>query len=408
MSQKQWKRLDVVRRWERGELTGREAAQVVGLSERQIRRLRRAVEERGRAGVVHGNTGRRPTHRISDATRKLVIELARKKYAGFNDHHLTEKLVEVEGVSVSRRSVQRILRGGGIGAIRKHRPARHRKRRERKAAEGMMALWDGSPHDWLEGRGPELCLMGAVDDATGALLPGARFVEHEGTAGYLGLLKGMIEGKGIPLSIYMDKHSALRRNDDHWTLEEELTGEQELTQVGRALRELGVEIIYAHSPQAKGRVERRWQMDQDRLCSELRQAGATNAVQANAVLERYRVENNRRFAVPARERVAVWRPMPKGLDLDRICSFRYEAKVDNDNTVRVGGRVLDIPPGPGKRGYAKARVQVHQLLDGSWRIYFKDKIIGTASATEMAELRALPRRRRPAASRVFRKALKAA
>lgn len=408
MSQEQWKRLDVVRRWERGDLTGREAAQVVGLSERQMRRIRRAVEKLGDAGVVHGNTGRAPKHRISDETREQMIELARKKYVGFNDHHLTEKLVEVEKLSVSRRSVQRILRAAGVGAVRKHRPARHRRRRERKAAEGMMALWDGSPHDWLEGRGPRLCLMGTVDDATGDLLPGAHFIEQESTAGYLGLLKGMVEEKGIPLSIYMDKHSALRRNDDHWTLEEELAGEQDLTQVGRALRELGVEIIYANSPQAKGRVERRWQLDQDRLCSELRLAGAKDAEQANVVLERYRLESNRRFSVPAREKVAVWRRLPKGLDIDRVCSFRYEARVDNDNTVSLGGRVFQIPPGPGKRGYPKARVEVHQLLDGSWRLYFKGSLIATAPATEVAELRALPRRRRPAASRAFRKAVKAA
>jgi hypothetical protein len=358
--------------------------------------------------VIHGNTGRSPAHRISEETRKQVIELARKKYVGFNDHHLAEKLAEVEKLAVSRRSLQRILRGAGIGSIHKHRSPQHRKRRERKAAEGMMELWDGSPHDWLEERGPRLCLMGTVDDATGDLLPGARFVEQESTAGYLGLLKGMVETKGIPLSIYMDKHSALRRNDAHWTLAEELAGEQELTQVGRALRELGIERIYANSPQAKGRVERRWKMDQDRLCSELRLADASNIAQANAVLEKYRCDINRRFSVPARERTPVWRSLPRGTDLDRICSLRYEAKVGNDNTVRLDGRILDIPPGPGKRSYAGKRVQIHQLLDGSWRIYFKGEIVATPPATEVTELRALRQRKRPAASRAFRKAVRAA
>ncbi len=408
MSQRQWKRLDVIGRIERGELTGREAAQVLGLSERQVRRLRRAVEKRGKAAVIHGNTGRSPAHRIGDETRKVAIELARKKYAGFNDHQLAEKLAKVEKLAVSRRSLQRILREAGIGSVHKRRAAQHRKRRERKAAEGMMALWDGSSHDWLEGRGPRLCLMGAVDDATGDLLPGAHFVGQESTAGYLGVLKGMVEHKGIPLSIYMDKHSSLRRNDDHWTLAEELAGEQDLTQVGRALRELGVERIYANSPQAKGRVERRWLTDQDRLCSELRLAGASNAEQANKVLEKYRLESNQRFSVPARERTPVWRCLPKGMDIDRICSLRYEVKVGNDNTVRFGGRVFDIPPGPGKRSYAGKRVSLHQLLDGSWRIYLKAEIIATAPATEVTELRALRQRKRPAASRAFRKALSAA
>ncbi len=408
MSEKQWKRLDVIRRMGRGELTCREGAEVVGLSERQVRRLRRGVEERGKTAVIHGLTGRSPANRIGEETRRRVIELARKKYAGFNDHHLTEKLLELEELAISRRSVQRILRGAGIGSVHKHRAAKHRKRRERKAAEGMMVLWDGSPHDWLEGRGPRLCLMGAVDDATGDLLPGARFVEQESTAGYLGLLKGMVEEKGIPLSIYMDKHSSLRRNDDHWTLAEELAGEQELTQVGRALRELGIERIYANSPQAKGRVERRWEMDQDRLCSELRLAGACNAEQANQVLEEYRLASNLRFSVPALERTSVWRSLRKGMNLDRVCSLRYEAKVGNDNAVRFSGRVFDIPPGPGKRSYAGKHVWIHQLLDGSWRIYFKDEIIARTKATEVTELRALRKRKRSAASRAYRKALLAA
>lgn len=408
MSQKQWKRLDVVRRLERGELTGVEAGEVLGVSERQVRRLRRAIEKRGKGAVIHGNTGRKPWNRVGEETRKQLIDLARKKYAGFNDQHLTEKVGEVEKLQISRRSVQRILREAGIGSVHKHRAAKHRKRRERKAAEGMMALWDGSPHDWLEGRGPRLCLMGAVDDATGDLLPGARFVEQESTAGYLWVLKGMVEGKGIPLSIYMDKHSSLRRNDDHWTLAEELAGKQGPTQVGRALLELGIEGIYANSPQAKGRVERRWEMDQDRLCSELRLAGASNAEQANQVLEKYRLASNQRFSVPARERTSVWRSLRKGMDLDRVCSLRYEAKVGNDNAVRFGGRVFDIPPGPGKRSYAGKHVWIHQLLDGSWRIYFKDDVIAQAKATEVTELRALRQRKRPAASRAYRKALLAA
>ena len=269
-----------------------------------------------------------------------------------------------------------------------------------------MAQWDGSPHDWLEGRGPRLCLMGAVDDATGDLLEGAHFVEQESSASYLELLKEMALSRGIPLSIYMDRHGALQRNDDYWTLGEELTGEQDPTQVGRALRELGIEAIYALSPQAKGRVERRWGVMQDRLCSELRLAGATTRDEANAVLKKVRPEFNQRFSVPARERLLAWRSVPPGLDLARVCSFRYEVVVGNDNAVRLGGHVFDIPPGPGKRSYAQARVNLHQLLDGSWRVYFKNRIIAAAPSTEVGELRALPRRKRSAASRAFRKAVR--
>jgi transposase len=256
MSQRQWKRLDVVERIGRGTLTLAEAAEVLGLCKRQVRRLRRAVERRGAKAVVHGNRGRVPAQRIGEGVRAQIIELRRKKYDGFNDQHFTEKLCEVEGIEISRPSVQRILRAAGIGPPRRRRARKHRRRRDRKPQAGLMILWDGSRHDWLEGRGPMLCLMGAIDDATGELLPGAHFVEQECAAGYLRVLKAIAAEKGLPLSAYMDCHGSLKRNDDHWTLEEELRGVQDPTQVGRALQALEIEVIYALSPQAKGQVER--------------------------------------------------------------------------------------------------------------------------------------------------------
>jgi transposase len=394
MSVGQWKRLEAVERIAKGELTVGEAAQVLGLSARQVRRVRRAVKKRGAQGVVHGNTGRVAANRLAEKIRHRIVELRRKKYDGFNDHHFTEKLTELEGVEVSRSSVQRVLRGAGIGPPRKRRPPRHRRRRERKAQAGLMLLWDGSRHDWLEGRGPMLCLMGSVDDASGELLAGAHFVEQECAAGYLTVLKAIAEEKGLPWSAYMDQHGSLRRNDEHWTLEEELRGEQDPTQVGRALKSLGIEVIYALSPQAKGRVERLWGTLQDRLVSELRLAGATTAAEANAVLERFRPDYNRRFAVSPLNPASAWRAVRRGIDLDRVCSFYYEATVYNDNTVRLGGMVIDIPPGPRQRGYAHARVEVRQLLDGSWRVYFHEALIATAASTTTAELRAFKGRKR--------------
>ncbi|MGC4093332.1 MAG: hypothetical protein QM756_36660 [Polyangiaceae bacterium] len=176
--------------------------------------------------------------------REQVLALRRGKYEGFNDQHFTEKLVEVEGLRLSRETVRRILRNAGIGSPRKRRAPKHRRRRERKAQAGQMILWDGSEHDWLEGRGPRLCLMGAVDDATGELLPGAHFTEQESTVGYLRVLRDILREKGIPHTVYGDRHSSLRRNDKHWTLEEELAGRQQPTQVGRALANLGVALHY--------------------------------------------------------------------------------------------------------------------------------------------------------------------
>jgi hypothetical protein len=219
-------------------------------------------------------------------------------------------------------------------------------------------------------------------------------VEQECAAGYLKVLKTIAEHKGLPWSAYMDQHGSLKRNDDHWTLEEELRGEQNPTQVGWALKSLEIEVIYALSPQAKGRVERLWGTLQDRLVSELRLAKASTAEQANEVLDRYGPDHNRRFALSAADPEPAWRAVRRGTDLDRVCSFYYEATVLNDNTVRLGGTVIDVPPGPRKRSYAGSRVEVRQLLDGSWRVYLGDAVIATAAATTAGELRTLKHRRR--------------
>ncbi len=405
MSERQWKKLDVIRRVAKGLITTMGAAIVLGLSERQVRRMRRAVEDWGQAALVHGNRGRAPVNRLDEKLRRRIVRLATKKYVGFNDAHLTEKLVEMEGLAMSCATVRRVLRAAGVRAVRSRRPAKHRRRRDRRAQAGMMILWDGSRHDWLEGRGPVLCLMGAIDDATGELLPGAHFVDQECSAGYLRVLRAIVEEKGIPQSAYMDQHGSLKRNDDFWTLEEELRGEQDPTQVGRALRELDVEVIFALSAQAKGRVERLWGTLQDRLTSELRLVKASTVDAANAVLAAYRADHNRRFAVAPADATSAWRPVRAGLDVARACSFRYAATVQNDNTVRLGGAIIDVPPGPRGRSYARARVELCQFLDGSWHVYHRDARIASREATPLDELRPRKQRKRSAASRAFRRGI---
>ena len=404
MSQRQWKRMEVIERLEKGALTVEEAGKVLGLSGRQVQRVRKAVRRLGRQDVVHGNAGRKSPRKTRDALARKVVRLMKTRYAGFNDQHFTEKLAENEGVALGCSTVRRILREAGIGAARKRRPPKHRRRRDRKPQAGLMMQWDGSRHDWLEGRGPWLCLMAAIDDATGDVLPGAHFVAQECTAGYLRVLRAVVEEKGVPGSAYGDQHSSLKRNDDNWTLEEELRGEQDPTQVSRALKALDIERIDALSPQAKGRVERLWGTFQDRLVSELRLAGARTLAQANKVLERHVPRHNRKFAVPAQDTSPAWGRLRPGTDLDRVCSFYYACVVSNDNTVRLGGDVLiDIPPGPGNRGYAKAVVEVRQLLDGSWRVYRANEVIATKAANGHGELRAKKTRKRSASSRAFRR-----
>lgn len=382
MSKRQWRKLDIVERIERGELTIAEGAEALGLSARQMQRIRKQVARDGQMGVVHGNRGRRPRHSTPIAIRALVAALRRGRYAGFNDEHFTEKLREVEKLDLSRSTVRRILREAGIGAERRRRRSRHRRRRDRRPQAGQMILWDGSRHDWLEGRGPRLCLIGAIDDATGELLPGAHFVDQECTVGYLRVLRDIVIKKGIPLSAYMDRHGTLKRNDKHWSFEEQLRGRQEPTQVKRALDDLGVQVLYALSPQAKGRVERLWGTLQDRLVSELRLVGAKTAAEANRVLEAYRSEHNARFAIAPQDAHQAWRPAPDRATAEMLCAVHYVRKVANNNTVRIGGQVIDIPKrqNAARATFAKTYVSVRHLLDGGYRVYFGGTLIAKAKS----------------------------
>lgn len=398
MSQRDLHRYHTLRLVREHRLTGAEAAVRLGLTERHTWWLLARLREKGRTALVHGNRGRPSGRRLPKPTQQQILTLARGTYAGLNTTHLTEKLQAEHGLAVSRATVHRLLRAAGVPRPRHRRPPRHRARRPRKAQAGQLVLWDGSPHAWLDARGPRCCLVGAMDDATGAFLPGAVFVPAEDTVSYLRLLRVLLGTYGIPVALYMDRHGIFRRNDAAWTVAEELQGCQEPTQVGRALAALGIAPIYALSPQAKGRIERLWNTLQDRLVAELRLAGITTVAGANAFLPGFTAAFNARFARPAADTVPAWRPVPRGLDLDRLCSLYTAATVLNDNTVRTQGLVLQIPPGPGGRGYAQARVEVRQLLDGTWRIYHQDRLLATLAAPTGPPQHSLRRRRYPAAS----------
>jgi transposase len=393
MGQKQLQRWHLMKMVEVEKITLKEAGEKIGVCYRQAKRIRRALRERGMRGLIHGNTGRPSHHRLSEVLRQRVVRLSKEVYPDFNDTHFTEKLGEEEGVVLSREMVRRIRRGARMGPKRRRRAKRHRKRRERMAQEGWMVLWDGSPHLWFGEEHPPCCLMAAMDDANGKLLA-AQFFPFEGTSGYFWLLKQIVKHYGIPVSIYQDRHGTLHRNDDHWSLEEQLAGRQDPTQVGLALEALGIEPIFALSPQAKGRMERLFGILQDRLIAELRLAGITTMPEANRFLKPFIKRFNRRFAIHPRESQKAWRKVPQELDLDRIISFRYHTTLGNDNTVRLGGLIMDIPPGPYRRSYAKEKVEVRQLLDGSWRVYHRDHLIAKHPSTSLNEpVRALRRRK---------------
>ena len=370
-----------------------QAAKGLGLTPRQVRRLRVRLREAGPAALIHGNRGRRSDCRLPEALTTQILTLARGRYAGLNDVHLTEKLTTIEGFAVSRATVQRVLRAAGLRSPRRRRPPRHRSRRPRKAQAGLLLQLDGSPCAWFGPTQPPCSLLAAIDDATGAVLA-ATFRAQEDAAGYLMLLRTLGMTVGLPAAVYTDAHGIFVRNDAHWTLAEELQGHQDPTQVGRALQALGIHHLVAESPQAKGRIERLWNTLQDRLVAELRLAGIATMAAGNAFLvATFLPAFNAQFAVPPAVAASAYRPVPRGCDLDRVCAFHYSRQVALDNTVRVATVILQLAPGPHRRSYARAQAEVVQCLDGSWRVYLGDRLITTTPAPpDPGQLRARKRR----------------
>jgi transposase len=361
MTERDQQRAQVLTQWIARGVSASEAVELLGVSERQAWRLKARFLGAGPAGLVHGNRGRPSPRRVPEETRARVVELGRTRYDGANDSHLGELLAELEDIHLSRVTVRRIRRAAGQPSPRRHRPPRHRRRRERMPQEGLLLQLDGSRHDWLQSRGPWLTLLAAIDDATGRVVA-ATFRDEEDTAGYLELLREVVAANGIPAAIYRDRHGAFEPTNPgrRMTAEERRTA----THVGAALERLGIRSIAANSPQAKGRIERGWGTDQDRLVLLLRLAGATDRDAANRVLAAYLPERNRRFTIAAAVAEPAWRPVPGTIDLDAVFAFHYRRVVANDHTVRIAGLALQLPPLRGGRGYARRRVDVQVRLDG--------------------------------------------
>ena len=340
----------------------REAAQLLGVSERQGWRLLAAYRRDGAGGLAHKNRGRVPSNAIPETIQQQVTALAQERYKGINHTHLTELLSEREGLILSRPTVRRILVRAGLTSPRHRRPPRHRCRRQRMPQEGMMIQLDGSHHLWLEDRGPWLTLLLAVDDATGTA-PHALFQEQEDTRGYLSLLQGIIERRGVPMAVYTDGRAVFQpRHGPPYLSSVPQKGPS--TQWSRTLGELGITQILAHSPEAKGRVERANGTFQDRLVAELRLAGACNLAEANQVLTEFLPRFNQRFGVPAAQPESAYRPVDPELDLGSVLSIKELRRVAKDNTVQYHGRALQLFPTMERPSYAGARVEVQERLDG--------------------------------------------
>lgn len=366
------------------EITLIQAAPLLRLSYRQAKRLKTRYLQKHMAGLAHGNRNRRSRRQLPLTVRQHIVHLRQNEYKFFNDSHFTELLRERENISASREAVRQILRAAAISPKRSRRPPIHRSRRPRRSQFGIMIQWDGSPHSWFGSAHPACSLMNAIDDATGRIVA-AFFAPSESALAYLQLLDRILRDQGIPLSIYHDRHSSLVRNDDYWSIEEQLQGSQFPTHVGRVLQDLSIQSIAAFSPQAKGRVERSFGVLQDRLVAELDLEGITDISKANAWLEKVFIPRyNRRFSKSPANSTSAFKPISSSDRFLKI-AFAYQATVGLDNCVRLGGISFDIPKSTTRSSFARKKVSVLQHLDGSWSIWDAQAKIASHSPTELKE-----------------------
>lgn len=376
MSQQELKRAVVIQRVVAGGMTVQEAAEVLGLSVRHIKRMKKKFQQHGAPGLAHGNRGRKPVHTLSPEIRQTVLQLAKSDYEGCNFTFLSELLAERQGIHLSPASVGRILKAAGLQSPRKHRPPKLHRQRQRKPQFGMLVLVDGSHHDWLEGRGPWLCLFAAVDDATGRLVA-ARFRPTEDAEGYRQLLEQIVTTHGIPLALYSDRHAVfLPRTDDRVSLTQELLGSpRPVTQIGRMLADLGIEHIPARSPQAKGRVERAFLTLQERLRVALRLAKVSTLAEADAFLPGFVERYNERFAVAPAEAEVAFRQIPAHIRLEHVLCWKEQRTLHPGYVVRFESKTYRVTTQRGKPIIPlRAAVDVLEHPDGAIYVSYKGNV----------------------------------
>ena len=365
MSASERERSHVMRAVSKGLLRQREAAERLGLSVRQVKRLLRTWRASGDVGLVSRQRGRRSPRRMDEAKRARIEELLRAKYPDFGATLAAEKLGEREGIAVCRETVRRIQIGLGLARARRRRSARVHSPRERRPRFGEMIQIDGSPHDWFEGRGARCTLIVFIDDATGRLTA-LLFAQAETTKAYLSALRAHVLAHGVPLALYSDRHGIFRVN-----AKEAASGDG-LTEFGRVAERLRVELIQATTPQAKGRVERANQTLQDRLIKEMRLAGVCGIAGAQAFAQGFLETWNARFAKPALDEADAHRPWTKGPEaLDEALARREQRTLSKAPTFSAGRKlycVKTVGPGMALRG---ARVTLLHFQDGAMRVDYK-------------------------------------
>ena len=355
-------------------MTIEQASTLMGVSIRHTWRILAAYRKDGAAALAHGHRGRRAPNATSEATKTAVLHLARTRYSGTNHTHMSELLSEREGIDITRSTLRRLLVSAGESSPRGRRPPKHRVRRQRMPREGMLIQVDGSYHRWLGEDGPQFTLLLAIDDATGIVV-NALFCELENTRSYFSLLDGLIRRCGIPIALYSDRHAVFK-----YTPPSEAAAAP--TQFSRAMDELGIQLIFARSPQAKGRVERMAGTFQDRLVTELRLAEAATIDDANRVLADFLPRFNQRFRVPPQHTETAYRVPDAKMCLDTTLCLKYRRKVGRDNTVKYRWRTLQLLPGTDRPSYAGAVVDVLEGLDGQLAVQHEGQIIPTQEAPQ--------------------------
>lgn len=337
MTQNERNKLYIARCLLDGKMTIREAAEVLDLSERQIKRLKKGVKEQGDSFVIHKNKGRKPKHALTDELKDLVVEKKNSEnYTRTNFSHFQELLEEHESITLSKPSVYRILVSHGFTSPKKHKKVKQHKRRKRKPQRGMLIQIDASPHAWFF-NGEECSLHGAIDDATGEILA-LFFAPNECLEGYFRIMKTVISNNGLPLAVYADRHTIFRSpKTAKLSLEDELSGKRvNTTQFGRAMAELNINLNWANTAQAKGRIERLWETLQSRLPVELNIAGITTMQEANAFLAMFIVKYNKQFAIEPRDPQSAYRKLENNINLDHILCVKETRLVDNGSTFSYG------------------------------------------------------------------------
>lgn len=372
LNEKQRRRCEIITLLIANKISNSEAGELLRRSDRQVRRIRQRYEAQGLETLVHGNQGRASPRRTAPALIEQLRELAGPtgRYHDFNVSHLAELLARDEGIKIPRSTLSRLLIAHQIRPPRRTKMAVKRMQRERKSAEGMMLQTDASPHDWLEGRGPEMDLLGAIDDATGKVVY-ACFRPSEDQLGYLLMLRTVALRYGLPHILYHDRHTILR-SPKRATIEDELAGRKPQSQIQRIVEQLGIRSIPALSPQAKGRIERLWQTFQDRLRKEMRLTGIASLEQANLFLETFIPAYNQRFAKAPRDPESAWRPLHPQWDLDRLFSTASERKVKADHTISFRGLTLQILRDKEQPCLVACKVTVHVTPENELHLYHHD------------------------------------